>query len=573
MRALLFALALLAVVFGQPAQADEAIHRFDADIDVHTDGDIAVTETISVTPEYVQVRHGIYRALPKYYVAGVGERFRYRYEIQSVQRNGEDVPFKRTSGGNAMIIRIGDARTLLPLRQKQVYTLRYRVRNEVRYFGDHDELYWNVTGNYWTLPIETARAQVHLPDGAAATFVEAYTGPPGDTGADFIHTLAGKDDTFAITRALAPGEGLTIALGLPKGITDPPSLSDQRAIAWQRYGGAALLAASLLALTGFYLVSWQRVGRDSANLPVFPRYAPPADLSPAAAHYIYFRRFCGNDAIIASILDLAVKGYLNISTEKKKTTLTKRRLIDPPQLPNEENALFRALLGRGKRVSFGGGSSPIFSAAHREFRTSVKKAYGDPYFKRNAIYAALAVPASVSLIFLAMPFILNWTIWHFILIFAIAALNGAFIYLMPAATRKGQSARSEVAGFRLYLETAEKLQLNAADAPGGEVPPMSKERYETFLPYAVALNVEKPWSEYFERVLPEAANGYDPKWNRMRRPSGHSLRSVNKALTAGIGAGVASAAAQSAASSGMRRGFSSGGYSGGGGGGGGGGGW
>ncbi|MCA8904824.1 MAG: DUF2207 domain-containing protein, partial [Hyphomonas sp.] len=199
--------------------------------------------------------------------------------------------------------------------------------------------------------------------------------------------------------------------------------------------------------------------------------------------------------------------------------------------------------------------------------------YGDPYFKRNAIYAALAVPASVSLIFLAMPFILNWTSWHFILIFAIAALNGAFIYLMPAATRKGQAAHSEVAGFRLYLETAEKLQLNAADAPGGEVPPMSKERYETFLPYAIALNVEKPWSEYFERVLPEAANGYDPKWNRMGRPSGHSLRSVNKALTTGIGAGVASAAAQSAASSGMRRGFSSGGYSGGGGGGGGGGGW
>ena len=45
---------------------------------------------------------------------------------------------------------------------------------------------------------------------------------------------------------------------------------------------------------------------------------------------------------------------------------------------------------------------------------------------------------------------------------------------------------------------------------------MTKERYERFLPYAIALDVEKPWTKYFENVLPVIAQNYNPGYGRMR---------------------------------------------------------
>ena len=150
-------------------------------------------------------------------------------------------------------------------------------------------------------------------------------------------------------------------------------------------------------------------------------------------------------------------------------------------------------------------------------------------------------------------------------------MNILFIFLMPAPTKKGQKIKSEIDGFKLYLEMAEKQQLNARkDVLSGQEPPMTKERYEAFLPYAIALDVEKPWSKYFETVLPEEAKDYSPSWGHVSGRNIGSVGGINRALESNLNSGVSRAMPQSSSSSG---GSSGGGFSGGGGGGGGGGGW
>jgi uncharacterized membrane protein YgcG len=124
-------------------------------------------------------------------------------------------------------------------------------------------------------------------------------------------------------------------------------------------------------------------------------------------------------------------------------------------------------------------------------------------------------------------------------------------------------------GFRLYMETAEKLQLNAVEVGSAKLPPMSKQRYEAFLPYAVALGVEKPWTRHFERLLPAEAEAYNPGWAGFSTGGGRSLSGLNDSLISSMSSGVSSALPQSSGSSGS----GGGGSSGGGGGGGGGGGW
>ena len=96
---------------------------------------------------------------------------------------------------------------------------------------------------------------------------------------------------------------------------------------------------------------------------------------------------------------------------------------------------------------------------------------------------------------------------------------------------------------------------------------MTVERYEKFLPYAIALGVEEPWTKHFEKLLPEEAAAYNPGWSHMGRHG--SFAGMNKSMVSTMSSAVTSSMPQSSSSSGS----GGGGFSGGGGGGGGGGGW
>ena len=98
---------------------------------------------------------------------------------------------------------------------------------------------------------------------------------------------------------------------------------------------------------------------------------------------------------------------------------------------------------------------------------------------------------------------------------------------------------------------------------------MTTERYETFLPYAVALGVEKPWTKHFERLLPEEAAAYHPGWTNMSSGGFRNIGEMTSGMVSTMSSGVSSSMPQSSSSSGS----GGGGSSGGGGGGGGGGGW
>ena len=158
----------------------------------------------------------------------------------------------------------------------------------------------------------------------------------------------------------------------------------------------------------------------------------------------------------------------------------------------------------------------------------------------------------------------------FVLVTAFAALNGIFLYLMKAPTVLGRKIMDQLDGLRLYLQTAESDRLNAA------APAITSDRFEALLPFAVALDVEKPWAHAFEAALrrahPEDADpmrSYQPGWYG----GGGSWSSGNfgNAMASTVGSVSGAFAAAVPASSGSS-GFGGGG-SGGGGGGGGGGGW
>lgn len=559
-------LALCVVVwFGLSALADEVINRFDVGIKVEKDGDIVVTETINVTVEGREIRRGIFRDLPRYFDSD-GDKLRYDYDVLSVQRDGRKEPYETSTEENVWRIRIGDPDVFLT-REPHIYVIRYRVKNQIRYFESYDELYWNVTGNYWNFPILTATARVKLPGGAGLVQQAGYTGRQGATGSAYRFERDQGAFVFETTEPLGIREGFTIALGFEKGFVDPPSAADLGALWWQRNGVFSVLLLSLVGVFVFLYRSWDKVGRDPPKGPVFARYEAPEGYSPAAVHHIYHRGFHAHDALIATLVNLGIKGLVDIDAEDKKSTvLTPKATQESIAVADEEGLLSRKLFGYGA-VTLGDKYNSRFTKAYAAFRKRVSRKFGEAYFKWNIGYTILAVVLSVAAVVFALIHAPSWSVWLTGLVLAIAALNGLFMYLMPAPTPKGQAVRTEIEGFKLYLEKAEKLQLNAAEVGSQKEPPMTVERYEKFLPYAIALGVEEPWTKHFERNLPQEAAAYHPGWSHM----GHhgTISGMNKALVSSMSSAVTSSMPQSSGSSGS----GGGGFSGGGGGGGGGGGW
>ena len=551
--------------FGLTAVADEVINRFDVGIEVERDGDIVVTETINVTVEGREIRRGIFRDLPRYFESQ-GDRLRYDYDVLSVQRDGRKEPYETSTVDNAWRIRIGDPNVFLT-REPHIYVIRYRVKNQIRYFDTYDELYWNVTGNYWNFPILTATARVKLPGKAGLVQQAGYTGGQGATGSAYRFRRDQGVFVFETTEPLGVQEGFTIALGFEKGFVDPPSMADRGALWWQRNGAFAVLLLSLVGVFTFLYRSWEKVGRDPPKGPVFARYEAPEGYSPAAVHHIYHRGFRSHDALIATLVNLGIKGLVDIDAQDKEhTVLTPKATRDDVALAGEEALLSRKLFGYGA-VTLGDRYNSRFTKAYSSFRKRVSRNFGEDYFKWNIGYTIVAVILSIAAIVFAVLHAPSWSPWLTGLVLAMAALNGLFMYLMPAPTPKGQAVRGEIEGFKLYLEKAEKLQLNAAEVGAGQPPPMSVERYERFLPYAIALGVEEPWTKHFEKVLPEEAAAYHPGWSHMGHHS--TISGMNRALVSSMSSAVTSSMPQSSSSSGS----GGGGFSGGGGGGGGGGGW
>ena len=153
----------------------------------------------------------------------------------------------------------------------------------------------------------------------------------------------------------------------------------------------------------------------------------------------------------------------------------------------------------------------------------------------------------------------------------------AFYQLLKSPTAAGRPILDRILGFRLYLSVGEQERLNLEDPPQ-RTPAL----FETFLPYALALDVEQQWSQQFAGVLSAAAQevtvpsgetGYTPSWYSGTAWSTLGAAGFADALGSSMSSAISSSSTAPGSSSGSGSGGGGGGSSGGGGGGGGGGGW
>jgi Predicted membrane protein (DUF2207) len=374
MRAFFFALLALAVL-GSAAQAEERIEQFTSDARVNVDGSVDVTETISVNAEGRQIRRGIFRDFPTAYTDRNGLRVVVGFEVISVKRDRQAEPYTIESLSNGKRIRIGSAEVFLDP-GIHVYEIQYQTTRQLGFFSNYDELYWNVTGNGWTFPIQATTAVVRLPPGARILQHAAYTGYQGENGRDFkVFDATGNEYRVVATRNLAPGEGMTVAVAWQKGIVAAPSQAQKFSWFLRDNAGFMGLAATLLGVALFFCFAWAKVGRDPPSGVIVPLFRPPPALGPAGSRFIWKQRY-DQKAFAAALVGLAVKGRLKIADEDGDFKITKLAAAGTA-LTSAENALINATpsgtteLENSNHVAIGNMKRALANALKREFEGSV----------------------------------------------------------------------------------------------------------------------------------------------------------------------------------------------------------
>jgi uncharacterized membrane protein YgcG len=577
-------IAFIVAVLPAAVLADERILEYASHIEVHSDSTLTVVETVRVRAEGNAIRRGIYRDFPTQYVNRRGEHVVTGFDLLGVTRDGRPEPHREERRSNGVRVYAGSSDVFLNPGE-YTYHITYRTDRQLGFFSDHDELYWNVTGNGWAFPIDRVTAEVYLPVAIPRDRIqiEAYTGPQGARGRDYTADVDGGVPVYRTTRTLGAGEGLTIVATWPKSYIEAPH-GWARAGYQARDGWPALLAiGGLGALVVYYFFIWTRVGRDPAGRIVVPQYEPPAGESPAALRYLRNMKY-DDRTFAAGILGLAVKRLLTIGQRSEglfgrssKYTLQREMPSPYPELAPDESVLYEKVFAAGSRIELDDKNHVTLKAAKREHEQALKKRYMPRFFRINGGWHFLGIVVSLLVAALAVvlplvraKFEISWFAttpagWIAVGAVGVALLaNGVFGRLLKAPTVAGRAVMDHIEGYRLYLDVAEGDELKLVDAP-----PLTQELFENHLPAALALGVEQHWAERFATVFATQAATASPSWYHGDRWDSSDVGNFSSSLGSSFSSAIASASTPPGSSSGS----GGGGSSGGGGGGGGGGGW
>lgn len=532
------AVVVVAAVLAAPARAGvpaatERITSYDVGIVIQYDGSILVREQI-VYDFGTHERHGIFRDIP------VRSRYNSRYDrIESVnvrQVRSPDAPaqYQVTSSGSSVRIRIGDpSRTVTG---RHTYRLTYLVHSSLNAFPGRDELYWNATGAQWNVPIDRMTVRVTAP--AVVIRATCFAGPPGSARRCQEAGIADGAASFAQT-GLRPHEAFTVVVAIPKGVVAPPHPVLQERWSFQRAFAATPVTLSafggLLALLiagGFVLARRRRAavstsaisggtpppagGPVSADREPPMQSLPPQGVPPGLAGALADNGVVSPQQLTATIVDLAVRGYLRIEDapqqERRKVSPDWRlvRLGKAGDLLEYEQIVLDGLF---KDAGTDSGETSVQLSKLDGASAALKQA-------RDAMNSELAARGWYT----ARPDLVrrNWTIITTLLFFgglaaeiaAIASTHlalvplplvlaalalGVFTRRMPVRTATGTALASQARGFRSYLQTAAVPQASSAE---------QLDLLYDYVPYAIAFGCTEQWAEMSAALAGDAG----PSW-------------------------------------------------------------
>src|SRR6266481_642025 len=570
--AILF-LAVFSLFASGAAARELRIEKFDSEIVVSPKGTIDVTETIRV--QFIGSWKGLYREIPVEYVTPQGLNYTLCLNVRRVtDENGNSLKFETSRERHYRKLKI-----YVPGAQdtRKTLAIEYTVSDALRFFEDHDELYWNVTGDEWDVPIQAVSARVVLPEDTTGIRVNVFTGAYRSRAQEADFEIAGNGVEVRTRQPLGYHEGLTIAVAFDKGFVHEPTALDKVSLFLRSNWPLGLPVIVFVVM--FYL--WWTQGRDPRLRPIAAQYDPSDQLTPGEAGTLVDNSADMRD-ITSTIVDLAVRGYLMIEEHEKDRMLglihdkdyvfhLRKPRTEWSKLKPHEQVLLNGIFATGV-------DTVTLSDLHNQFYQylpAIRSSIFDSlvthgYYRRRpdsvrSTYIGMGLVLGFIAVFLGLK--MASSLGMAPLTFGVAGILtggiiGGFGWFMPAHTDQGARALEGVLGFEDFLVHVESDRFNRLVK--------TPEMFEKFLPFAMALGVEKNWSKAFQNIYTQPPSWYQGGYG----PNFYPALFVNDLSVMSSQAGsIMTSAPRSSGGSGFGGGGGGGGSSGGGFGGGGGGGF
>ena len=514
---------------------DDRIDKYTVTADVAKDGTAAVRIAFDFNFGSDD-GHGPYLTLPlRQEIANDPDHWRMLDvnlgEVSSPSGASAEVQTE-TKDGN-LLVRIGNENKTY--RGTQQYVVNYTIRGLIapnQAQSGMDEFNWNVIGGDWEVPFRDITATVTGPVDVtkSACFVAYSAQQPCDSAKQ-----SGKSVTFTQS-SLSSGTPLQIVAAFPVGtFVGAEARLEKRFWIGNMFPLTPVTGGLTAALTVIGLVPLlrrtRRGARDEVYLGLTPGVTPAADQQVAIGHgsntgpvAVAFTPPRGarpgeigvlvdstaNDVdITATIIDLAVRGYLRIDQQGKKDwTLT--RLDGRNKLAGYESYLLKKLFQNGSTVSTDDLKDKDYAGTLEGVRQQLyKRVTGElQWFRRNpvlvrgvAILGGLGLIAAGAVVGFGLGFVgfglvgLAGVICGVVML----ALNNRF----GARTATGSAVLAQAKGFELYLTTAEADQIKFEE--GIDV-------FSRYLPYAIVFGVAERWAKIFQDLAAQGRYVPDNSW-------------------------------------------------------------
>ncbi len=577
-KCIVFLFCIVFFILPAKARADEGwiIDNFQSNVTIGQDGKVQIIETIDADFGSL-VKHGIYRDIPNIYYSDNNATTYADIQIASVLKDGVSEPYQQSQNGNFLRLKIGDPNRTFSGRAE--YKIAYAATGILRSFTDHDELYFDVTGNGWSVAITKTSATVHLPQNGI-TGALCFEGVQNATEKCTATITSQQQANFSSTRTLRPEENMTLILGFTKGmvpiltVAHPSNTTINDTLTpfllLVNVGGFFVITVFGIGLVMLLFIKYGRDQKDLTSDTLVAQYSPPDKLRPAEVGTILDERADTLD-VSATIVDLAARGFLTITEEAKKWLfgstdyILKKNKKSPDALLPYEKLLLERLFTDGDTIKISELETKFYTDLALVKSALYSDAVNKKYFSQNpesvrSKYIGIGVALFITgiiLSFVIFPLLGMWI--------GLAILGLAFMIIsryMPRRTTLGHQTYVKILGFKLFIDKAETYRQQFFER---------ENIFNEILPYAIVFGNTEKFAQAFKNLGIELPQ---PTWYMSSQPFnlilfGTTMNHFSNSLTSAI---AAQPTKNSFVSSGS--GFSSGGgFSGGGFGGGGGGSW
>jgi uncharacterized membrane protein len=413
---------------------------------------------------------------------------------------------------------LGDEDSLITGLNK--YNINYKVDNVIKNLDDRDELYWQVTGTEWDVPIEKASAIIILPEDLRDQVggkLSCYEGVSSSNSQDCrITWLDNRTVEIKSNQSLAAGEGLTFAIGFPLGTLTPPTWGEVNKILFDRVASGVILIGGIIML---YSV-WNNLTKiKNINKIVVRQYEPPKELSPAGVAR-FKNIYPTTSEITATIISLASRGFLSITKieDRSKESYTfninnislyktlkpfEYKLIDIIFKDGRTSVTTKQLEDEKISNRLGEVYENVYDEIKKYYDTREQSSQNVSILLKIKLITLSIVVSMVGLMFIiiSISFLIGITLILIgVALFFIIIITSILSVFSQKLTEEGALLRDYISGFEEYIKVAEKDRLQ-----------FQEKEYIFFeiLPYAIALGYATIWAKAFEDLITTNPDWYN----------------------------------------------------------------